>query len=52
MVGLGGEQLHPVAQIIRMNESVEIAFERRLIRRNRSWSPKCYAYAKQDSRRE
>ena len=35
MVGLGGQQLHPVAEVVRLNESVEVALERGLIGRRR-----------------
>jgi hypothetical protein len=52
MVRLGGEQLHPVAQIVRANESVEVAFESGLIgccRRLRAYAKKACGCERDDS---
>ncbi len=47
VVWFGGKQLHPVAQVFAMNESVEVAFDRGLIGRRRGGRPESHAGANQ-----
>src|ERR1022692_2667231 len=46
MVWLGGEELHPVAEIVRLNKSVEVALECDLVGRHRGWRSESSAYPK------
>jgi hypothetical protein len=52
MVWFGGEQFHPVAQVIRLDESVEVAFDRGLIGWRRRWRSERNARAKKAHGRE
>ena len=48
MVGLGGQQLHPVAQVVRMDEGVEAMLQHGLVIRCGSGRAEGDARAKKD----